>query len=63
MNKQDNNTGLNITSYHEFRNSAHLFDNNEQVRGSHTSINISLISTAYNSGSAVKVPKQPVQVS
>ncbi len=31
MNQQDNNTGLHITSYHDSRNSAHLYENNEQV--------------------------------
>ncbi len=45
VNQQNNNTGLQITSYHDSRNSANLYENNEQVCGSHTNINISPIST------------------
>ncbi len=45
MNQLDNNTGLHITSYHDSRNSANLYENNEHVYGSHT--NISPISTPF----------------
>ncbi len=45
MNQQDNNTGVYITSYHDSRNSAHLYENNEQVHESHTNITFSPIST------------------
>ncbi len=47
VNQQNNNTGLYITSYHDSRNSANIYENNEQVCGSHTNINISPISTPF----------------
>ncbi len=47
MNQQDKNTGVHITSYHDYRNSAHLYENNEHVCECHTNINISRISTPF----------------